>query len=54
VLGAFTSDVSEDTALVAAFAMGGVRSGGNGWQLGNGGQCLLFAKGLGIAKCVSI
>ena len=54
MLGAFTLDVSDGTALVAMLAMGGMRSSGNGRRLGNGSWCLLLAKGLGIAKCVSI
>jgi len=52
VLGAFMPDVSEDTALVATFAMGGAQSGRNGWWLIDSGEQL--ANGLGIVKHISI
>ena len=51
-LGAVAPDVSDDTALVAAFATGGAWSGGNGWWLVDCGERL--ANGLGIVKHVSI
>jgi len=52
VLGAFVPDVSEDMAFVAAFAMGGAQSSGNGRRLVDCSEQL--ANGLGIVKCVSI
>ena len=51
-LGAFVSDVSEDMALVAAFATGGAQSGRDGRRLVDHGERL--ANGLGIVKRVSI